>query len=229
MRKLVCALASALAMVVAVVPPASAASEKEILSRMDAAAPGFKGMTADITRVKFTSILNDRSEEIGTMSILRSGKSLRAKIVIEKPNARAVSFEGEQVEVFYPKINTVQVFDIGKNRGLIDQFLLLGFGGSGKDLSRSYQVKSMGQEKVNGVSATRLVLTPKAAKVRESIKSVEIWVPDGEAYPIRQKFVEPSDDFTEVTYRGIKVNPGLMPAHLKLELPAGVKREYPQK
>jgi outer membrane lipoprotein-sorting protein len=216
-------------MVVAMVLPAAAASEKEILSRMDAAAPGFKGMTADITRVKFTSILNDRSEEIGTMSILRSGKSLRAKIVIEKPNARAVSFEGEQVEVFYPKINTVQVFDIGKNRGLIDQFLLLGFGGSGKDLSRSYQVKSMGQEKVNGVSATRLVLTPKTAKVRESIKSVEIWVPDGEAYPIRQKFVEPSDDFTEVTYRGIKVNPGLTPAHLKLELPAGVKREYPQK
>jgi outer membrane lipoprotein-sorting protein len=229
MRKLVCALAVALAMVVAMVLPAAAASEKEILSRMDAAAPGFKGMTADITRVKFTSILNDRSEEIGTMSILRSGKSLRAKIVIEKPNARAVSFEGEQVEVFYPKINTVQVFDIGKNRGLIDQFLLLGFGGSGKDLSRSYQVKSMGQEKVNGVSATRLVLTPKTAKVRESIKSVEIWVPDGEAYPIRQKFVEPSDDFTEVTYRGIKVNPGLTPAHLKLELPAGVKREYPQK
>jgi outer membrane lipoprotein-sorting protein len=216
-------------MVVAMVLPAAAASEKEILSRMDAAAPGFKGMTADITRVKFTSILNDRSEEIGTMSILRSGKSLRAKIVIEKPNARAVSFEGEQVEVFYPKINTVQVFDIGKNRGLIDQFLLLGFGGSGKDLSRSYQVKAMGQEKVNGVSATRLVLTPKTAKVRESIKSVEIWVPDGEAYPIRQKFVEPSDDFTEVTYRGIKVNPGLTPAHLKLELPAGVKREYPQK
>jgi outer membrane lipoprotein-sorting protein len=229
MRKLVCALAVALAMVVAMVLPAAAASEKEILSRMDAAAPGFKGMTADITRVKFTSILNDRSEEIGTMSILRSGKSLRAKIVIEKPNARAVSFEGEQVEVFYPKINTVQVFDIGKNRGLIDQFLLLGFGGSGKDLSRSYQVKAMGQEKVNGVSATRLVLTPKTAKVRESIKSVEIWVPDGEAYPIRQKFVEPSDDFTEVTYRGIKVNPGLTPAHLKLELPAGVKREYPQK
>lgn len=229
MRKFVCALAAALAMLAGMALPAAAASEKEILSRMDAAAPGFKGMTADITRVKFTSILNDRSEEFGSMSILRSGKSLRAKIVIEKPNARAVAFEGEQVEVFYPKINTVQVFDIGKNRGLIDQFLLLGFGGSGKELARSYQVKSMGQEKVNGVNATRLVLTPKTAKVRESMKSVEIWVPDGEAYPIRQKFVEPSDDFTEVTYRAIKVNPGLTPASLKLDLPAGVKREYPQK
>jgi outer membrane lipoprotein-sorting protein len=229
MPKFVSALSIVLAMLWGAAYPAAAASEKEILSRMDAAAPGFKGMTADITRVKFTSILNDRSEEVGSMSILRSGKSLRAKIVIDKPNARAVSFEGEQVEVFYPKINTVQVFDVGKNRGLIDQFLLLGFGGSGKDLARSYQVKAMGQEKVNGVTATRLVLTPKTAKVRESIKSVEIWVPEGEAYPIRQKFVEPSDDFTEVTYRGIKVNPGLTPAHLKLDLPVGVKREYPQK
>lgn len=229
MRNIVCALVAAVALVCGATVPASAATEKEILSRMDAAAPGFKGMTADITRIKFTSILNDRSEETGSMSILRSGKNLRAKIVIEKPNARAVAFEGEQVEVFYPKLNTVQVFEIGKNRGLIDQFLLLGFGGSGKDLARSYQVKAIGQEKVNGVNATRLVLTPKLAKVRESIKSVEIWVPEGEAYPIRQKFVEPSDDYTEVTYRGIKVNPGLTPAHLKLDLPAGVKREYPQK
>lgn len=229
MPKFASALALVLAMVLGAALPAAAASEKEILGRMDAAAPGFKGMTADITRVKFTSILNDRSEEVGSMSILRSGRTLRAKIVIEKPNARAVSFEGEQVEVFYPKINTVQVFDVGKNRGLIDQFLLLGFGGSGKDLARSYQVKAMGQEKVNGVNTTRLVLTPKTAKVRESMKSVEMWVPDGEAYPIRQKFVEPSDDFTEVTYRGIKVNPGLTPAQLKLDLPPGVKREYPQK
>lgn len=173
MPKFASALALVLAMVLGAALPAAAASEKEILGRMDAAAPGFKGMTADITRVKFTSILNDRSEEVGSMSILRSGRTLRAKIVIEKPNARAVSFEGEQVEVFYPKINTVQVFDVGKNRGLIDQFLLLGFGGSGKDLARSYQVKAMGQEKVNGVNTTRLVLTPKTAKVRESMKSVK--------------------------------------------------------
>lgn len=206
-----------------------AATEKEILSRMDEAAATFKGLRADIVRVKYTSILDDRSEESGSMAILRSGKDMRARILITKPSDRAVSFQGNEVEIFYPKLNTVQIFDVGKNRGLIDQFLLLGFGSSGKDIAKSYSVKVVGQETIDGVNTTRIVLTPKSPKVRESLKSVEMWIPDGKAYPIRQKFVEPSGDYMEVTYRNSQVNPGLTAADLKLDLPSGVKREYPQK
>ena len=210
-------------------PARAATTEKEILSRMDAAASTFKGLRADIVRVKYTSILDDRSEESGTMAILRSGNDMRARIQITKPSERAVSFQGNEVEIFYPKINTVQIFDVGKNRGLIDQFLLLGFGSSGKDIAKAYSVKVAGQDKIDGVNTTRIVLTPKSPKVRESLKSVEMWIPDGQAYPVRQKFVEPSDDYMEVTYRNSKVNPGLTSADLKLDLPSGVKREYPQK
>lgn len=208
---------------------ASAATEAEILSRMDAAAGTFKSLRADITRVKYTAILDDRSEESGTITILRSGKDMRARIEIETPSERAVAFHGNEVEVYYPKIKTVQVFDMGKNRGLIDQFLLLGFGGSGKDIAKAYTVKAGGEEKIGGVNATRVTLTPKAAKVRELLKSVEMWIPDGQAYPVRQKFVEPSGDYMEVTYRNSKVNPNVSLADLKLNLPSGVKREYPQK
>lgn len=212
------------------VTPLRAGDLDSTLARMDKAALGFTGLTADIKSVSHTFIIKDTTEETGRMTLQRpKPRQMQMLVEFTTPAPRAVAFAGRKVQMYYPKMNTVQEYDLGKQAALIDQFLLLGFGGSGKDLSRSYQVKAMGQEKVNGVSATRLVLTPKTAKVRESIKSVEIWVPDGEAYPIRQKFVEPSDDFTEVTYRGIKVNPGLTPAHLKLELPAGVKREYPQK
>lgn len=207
----------------------AASSQKEILSKMDQAAPSFKGLTADMVRVKFTAILNDRSEESGQISIRRSGNDLQAKIDIQKPSPRSIAFDDDKVEVFYPKINTVQVFDVGKNKGLIDQFLLLGFGASGKDLAKNYTIKVLGDADINGVASTHLQLTPKAAKVRELLKSVEMWIPNGEANPIRQKFVEPSDDYMEVTYQNTKVNPGLTPADLKLRLPAGVKREFPQK
>jgi outer membrane lipoprotein-sorting protein len=207
----------------------AATSEKAILARMDQAAPTFKGLTADIVRVKFTAILNDRSEESGSMSILRSGKDMRARINLVKPSPRAVAFHGDKVEVFYPKLNTVQEFDVSKSRGLIDQFLLLGFGSSGKEIAKSYTVKVAGDEKINGVNTTRVLLTPKSSKVRELLKSVEMWIPDGAAYPVRQKFVEPSDDYMEVTYHDAKVNPGLKSADLNLDLPPGVKREFPQK
>ncbi len=229
MRNWILTLLALASLGVAVSQPAHAATEKEILSRLDAAAATFKSLRADIVRVKYTAILDDRSEESGSMAILRSGKDMRARILITKPNERAVSFQGDEVEIFYPKINTVQIFDVGKNRGLIDQFLLLGFGSSGKDIAKAYNVKVAGQEKIHGIDTTKIVLTPKSAKVRESLKSVEMWIPDGQAYPVRQKFVEPSDDYMEVTYRNSKVNPGLTPADLKLDLPPGVKREYPQK
>ncbi|MCZ2153660.1 MAG: outer membrane lipoprotein carrier protein LolA [Bryobacterales bacterium] len=210
-------------------PVAYAATQAEILARMDAAATSFKSLRADITRVKYTAILDDRSEESGTMTILRSGKDMRARIEITKPSERAVAFHGDEVEVYYPKIKTVQIFDLGKNRGLIDQFLLLGFGGSGKDIAKAYTVKVSGEEKIDGVNTTRIALTPKTAKVRELLQSVEMWIPDGQAYPIRQKFLEPSGDYMEVTYRNSKLNPNVTPADLKLDLPSGVKREYPQK
>ena len=33
-------------------------------------------------------------------------------------------------QIYYPKSNTVEEYDLGKERAMIDQFLLLGFGSS---------------------------------------------------------------------------------------------------
>ena len=207
----------------------AASTASQILARMDQESSTFRGVSAAITRVKYTAILDDRTEEQGTMVVRKAANSIESKILIEKPNPRAVAFSGSKVEVFYPKINTVQEFDVGKNRSLVDQFLLLGFGGSGKDLAKSYTVTAKGEETVAGVATTRLVLSPKSAKVRDLLKYVEIWVPHGAAHPIRQKFVEPSDDYMEVTYSEVKINPVLGASDVRLDLPPNVKREFPQR
>lgn len=201
----------------------------EVLARMDRAAPGFRAVTASISRVKYTAILDDRSEEQGIIAIRRSARNLESKIQIANPNPRSVAFSGNKVEIFYPKINTVQEFDVGKNRGLVDQFILLGFGSSGKDLAKAYTITVKGTETVQGVATTHLALSPKSGAVRDLLKSVEIWVPDNAAHPIRQKFIEPSDDYMEVTYTDVKLNPVLVAADIQLDLPPTVKREFPQK
>lgn len=207
----------------------AASTAEQILARMDKEAPGFRAVSASITRVKYTAILDDRTEEQGSMVIRRTPKSLESKIVVEKPNPRSVAFSGNKVEIYYPKINTVQEFDVGKNRGLVDQFLLLGFGSSGKELAKAYTVKAEGSETVAGVATTHLLLTPKSPKVRELLRTIHIWIPDGSAYPIRQKFIEPSDDYMEVTYSDVKLNPALGASDVRLDLPANVKREFPQR
>ncbi|MCU0229267.1 MAG: hypothetical protein MUF01_16680, partial [Bryobacterales bacterium] len=97
-------------------PAAGASTVKQILARMDKESPGFRGVRASITRIKYTAILDDRAEETGLMVIRRTGKTLESKIEIQKPNPRMVAFSGDKVEIYYPKINTVQEFDLGRNR-----------------------------------------------------------------------------------------------------------------
>jgi outer membrane lipoprotein-sorting protein len=144
------------------------------------------------------------------------------------PDPRTVSFAERRVEIFYPKIKTVQVYDLGKYRNLIDQFLLLGFGSSGSELKKNYDMKVSGEEKAGGETTTRLELVPKSASAREHLTKVELWISSA-GYPLRQKFHRPSGDYALATYSDLKINTNLSDDTLKLKLPSGVKRQYPQK
>lgn len=224
------ALLRALPAVLLISAEGSAASASDVLARLDAAAPSFRGATARLRRQSYTAVIKDTTEESGTMALLKGkGKDLRMLIEFQKPDARTVAVAGRKAEIFYPKITTVQEYDLGKYGKLVDQFLLLGFGTPGKELTRSYSVTMTGEETIGGKKTTRLELTPKAADVRTQLAKVELWVPDGSAYPIQQKFHQPSGDYTLVTYSDVQVNPTLTASAVQLQLPAGTKREYPQR
>ena len=48
-------------------------------------------------------------------------------------------------------------------------------------------------------------------------------------FSVQQRFVAPSGDYNLATYSNVKLNPPMTADDLKLKLPAGVKREFPQK
>jgi outer membrane lipoprotein-sorting protein len=163
------------------------------------------------------------------MRLKKRGNDLAMLIEFTAPDRKMVSFSGQKAQIFYPKINTVQEYDLGKQRDLVNQFLLLGFGTSGKELSRNYNVKLAGQETVSGKSTARLELTPKNKKVAEQVRRIELWVDTATGQPMRQKFWQSAGDYTQVEYSNLKLNPGMADSEVALNLPAGVKREYPQK
>jgi len=72
-------------------------------------------------------------------------------------------------------------------------------------------------------------LSPTTAGRREKLQKLELWIDDSGAYPVQQKFIQPSGDYYLFTYTDVKVNPPLKDEGFKLKLPKGVKREYPQK
>ena len=207
----------------------AALSTDDVLAQMDQSAAKFTGMSADLTKVTFTKVINEKTTEVGSILLKKQGaRELQVLIDFVKPDAKTVSFRGRKAEMYFPKLNTVQEYDLGKQRGLVDQFLLVGFGSTGKDLRANYAIKYMGDETISGQRAHKLELTPSSVQIKEKLRNLELWIADSGAHPVQQKFIQPSGDYYLFTYSGVKLNPELTDEALRLKLPKGVKRERVQ-
>jgi outer membrane lipoprotein-sorting protein len=193
-----------------------------ILARMDKAAPSFHAMTANVEMVEYQKILNDSSTDSGSLKMQRKGKDVRAVVTFRD---RWIGFLGQKVRVYFPNMNTYTDYDAGKNTDVVNQFLLLGFGASGKELAQSYDISLEGTEKVAGQDASKLVLIPKDQKVKERLTRIVVWIPADGANPIQQQFYEPSGNWRKVTYTNVVINPTGMPPTLEMKLPSGAKRQ----
>jgi outer membrane lipoprotein-sorting protein len=207
----------------------TAESLHAILGRMDATAPSFKGITATLRMVTHTAILNDDTTQNGLLHMrrLRPGETRALINFTDERDKHTVSFGDRTVKMYYPNLNLVQVYDLGKNAKLIDQYLLLGFGSSGKDLQNNYEIQDAGAESIQGRKTTKLQLIPKSKDAQERLAKAEIWFPEDADYPIQQKFYQPNGNFTLVTYSDFQLNPSFSQKELDLNTPAGVKTDHP--
>lgn len=198
-----------------------------VLSRMDEAAPKFHGMSASVRMTTHTAIIDDTEVENGKLEMQRQkGQDVRAILNFSaEKDSRVIGFFGRTVRIYYPKLQSFQDYDLGKSTDVLNQFLLLGFGSSGKDLATSYDISSEGQERIGNRETTKLVLIPKNKDVANRLSRVEIWVPNDAAYPIQQKFIEPSDNYRVVTYSSVDLNPSL--GKLEIKVPSGAKKPSP--
>lgn len=210
--------------------PAFAQNLQAVLASMDAAAPTFRAMTAKMDRISHVAVIDDNSSEEATVRVVRpKGRDLRVAIDFTKPDNKQVAIGDRKAEVFYPKTNTVQEWDLGKYKSLVDQFVLLGFGTSGKDLARNYGLTYLKEDTVQGQKCARIELLPKSAQVKQNYKRIELCVATPGGYPVQQKLFEASGNYTSISYSNVKLNPDLKPEQVALKLPANVKREYPQR
>jgi outer membrane lipoprotein-sorting protein len=208
--------------------------DQQLLQRLDLAAAHFKSMSATVTYVTHTDVIDENSTEVGKVVMRKVGPGeVQGLINFTAPNERTVTFEKRQVQIYYPKIKTVQVYDLAQHGEELDKFLMLGFGSSGTELAKDYKMNALGTEplkEMQGVVAIHLELIPKTGEAQKYIKKIELWIPEqGDAYPLREKITEPSGDSRTMTYADLKINPPLPPDALKLKTPSGVKTEHPGK
>jgi outer membrane lipoprotein-sorting protein len=201
----------------------------DVLARMDRAAAEFHSLSAGMKRVQFTAVLSESSEMDGTVRLRRTKAGTQGIIEFQQPEKRTVFINGKQVQIYYPKGNTVEIYDTSKYTSNMDQILLLGFGTSAAELKKSYDIKDGGVQKVNGADTTRIELTPRSDEMKKLITKIELWIPVGQSNPVRAKFSEPSKNYELVDYSDIKVNPPLPDSAFAWKLPGKIKKMYPQK
>jgi outer membrane lipoprotein-sorting protein len=210
--------------------PAADSPVAATLARMDEAAAQFKGLQADVQKISHTAVMNEDSVDAGTIVLKRpKPNDIRVLFDFKPPNPKQVLIAGIKVDIYYPGINTVQEYNLGKSRSLVEQFMLLGFGSNSKDLESAYSIRLGGPETVAGQKATRLELIPKSPDVLAHLKRVDLWISDAMGIAVQQKLYEPGGDYLLATYTNIKLRPNLPDSAVKLDLPKSVKREYPQK
>jgi outer membrane lipoprotein-sorting protein len=120
---------------------------------------------------------------------------------------KSVLFHSGKVQVYEPKLNRVTTYEAGKNREAVESFLVLGFGGGGHDMLKSFQVKHLGTEKIDGVDTVKLELIPKSERVRNLFGKIWLWIDPARGISVQQQFFDTvSGDRRLAKYSNIQVN-----------------------
>jgi len=201
------------------------------LNHIDRTGSQFKGMTARFVYSKYTAIVQVKSDSTGSIKLKKTpSNEILGLIDFENPDRKVVALKGKTVEIYLPNIKTLQKADLGKHKGLVEQFILFGFGTSRSDLERAYSVTYGGPESVGGEATTRLVLVSKKPEVVQQMPKFELWISDKTGLPVQQKFYEPvppgatTGDYNVFTYSDMK-STNLKDSDLDLKHPKDIKTE----
>jgi outer membrane lipoprotein-sorting protein len=194
----------------------------EILSHMDDTSKRLKSLSANLEYTKVTVLVNDRSTESGQI-FYRKGKSPEILIEMQKPEPKSILFKKNKGEIYLPKINQIQEYDLEQRSGLVQQFLLLGFGSETGELKKVYDLKFLKEEDLDGDTTAVLELTPRKQNVAAQLNKVQIWVSEDSWLPAQQEFFEPGGDYLIAKYSAVKVNRKIPSSTFEIHAP-GARR-----
>jgi outer membrane lipoprotein-sorting protein len=198
---------------------------ESVFRQLDSQAKDFHSVSADIERTKVTVVVNDKSTESGNIGV----RGDRMLLELKSPDPRTILRTGDTLFVYNPGLKRVEEYNLGKNRALLDQFLLLGFGTDSQEMKKSYLVTLMKEEKIDDRKTIELELTPKMEAVRSQISKIQIWLDESSWLPLQQEFFEAgSGDYSIVKYSKVVKNPGLPDSMFKPHWPKGTEKIHPQ-
>ena len=184
----------------------SSASLENVLKKMDAAASNFRTTQADFVWEQYQKVVDDKDTQKGTVHYRRAARDIEMMAEVKEPERKYVLFKDGKLQVYQPKIEQVMIYATGKNREEIESYLVLGFGGSGQDLLKAFEVSYQGPESIDNVSTAKLRLIPKSEKLHNTFKEIFLWIDLERGISVQQQFFEPQGDYRLAKYSSIRLN-----------------------
>jgi outer membrane lipoprotein-sorting protein len=208
--------------------PKNSGDLERVLDDMDKAAASFKSAQSDFVWDQFSKVVSEHDSQEGVIYYRVVGKEVQMAADIREPAKKYVLFIDGKVDVYQPEIEQVTEYNAGKNKSDFESFLVLGFGGRGHDLQKSFDVTYAGDETVDGVKAAKLALVPKTQKVKNMFSQILLWIDPAHGISVQQQFMEPSGDYRLAKYSNIKLNQKLGDEVFKLKTTSKTKWVRPQ-
>jgi len=196
--------------------PADSADLEAVLKKMDAVAANFHSTQAEFEWDNYERVIDEVDEvDTGTIYYRRNGKDVEMMAEVKKagsslaslkPEPKYVLFANGKIRMYQPKPDQVTEFDLGKNRSDFEGYIVLGFGGSGQDLLKAFDVTYVGPETINGVATAKLLLIPKSAKVKNTYKQIFLWIDLDRGISVQQQLIQPQGDYRLAKYSNIQIN-----------------------
>jgi len=196
--------------------PDDSAKLDAVLKKMDSVSSTFRSTQAEFEWDNYQKVIDEVVDvETGTIYYRRNGNEIEMMASVKKsgtsltdlkPEQKYVLFSDGKVKMYSPKIDQLTVYDLGKNRADLESFIVLGFGGSGQDLQKIFDVAYDGTENISGVQAAKLSLVPKSEKVRKNYNKMILWIDPDKGISVQQQFFTPQGDHRLCKYSAIKVN-----------------------
>ncbi len=203
-----------------------------VFSSLDKAAAGFRGLSADVHKVKHTALIAEDDIQTGKIVVRRAKPhELQMRVDFDPPDQQEVVLDGTKAEIYYPKRNSITPYILGKaSRPMAEQLLLLGWGTSSQDLKNTFQIAYGGQEMVAGQKTARLELIPKDKDLLAHVPKFELWVcEDGPlaGTAVQVKFYERGGkDYSIATYTNVKLQ-NISESQVKSTAPKNAQRDKP--
>jgi outer membrane lipoprotein-sorting protein len=201
---------------------------ERVLSQMDVVAATFKTAEAVFVWDQYTKVVNETDIQSGKVYFRRAAKEIEMAADIAQPAQKYVLYQNSTVRVYEPRIDQVTMYNTGKNRAEVESFLVLGFGGRGHDLQKSFEVSFQGYEEASGVRAAKLNLVPRTAKGKNIFDHIVLWIDSARGISVEQQFVEAQGDYRLAKYNNIKLNQSIPVEVFKLKTTGRTKFINPQ-